>query len=286
MLSCRVIVQQVQTTSIIARERPRASTPNYPRSEQLPITASPQAPRRNLQQQGAIVVEKAKQTDTTQTSAKQHTHGHLQVQTTHQRPPQRQENFDFNPRQHETVSKSYVTPFDAHQGSEEVDLFGQRPFSSDHDNITKVSSQSNSHSPSPPVETDKFGAVPFAGGGPREMAPSRKNGPVPSKTLTNNKQLDPFGSEPFAGGQVIAHKPANTTTHRSTGSNKLNYGQEPLRSSPPTDEFGHAPFVVTENKLFRQNDTFYSPSSSASFSPTHQSISASCSEDLLISNRR
>lgn len=191
-----------------------------------------------------------------------------------------QETHDFNPRKHENPAQPYVTPFDAHHDSEEVDLFGQQPFSSANGKI-----RDNLHSPSPPVEMDAFGSVPFTShDGPREAAPSRRNGPLPSKTMTNNnKQLDRFGSEPFTGGQ-------KTTKSHDTSSNSPDdhqYVQESFNSSPPIDPFGHAPFVVTENKLFKQSDSFHSSLSSASFSPTHQSsISASCSEDLLITNRR
>lgn len=277
----RVVVPQVQTTSIIARERPRASTPNQSRSEQLPITASPQPPRRNLQQQGAVGVEQQQKPTESVVKKQNHRQTNLQVHQTHQKPQpvaQAQETFDFNPRQHEKVAKPYLTPFDAHQGSEDVDLFGQQPFSSANGKI-RVPSRESSHSPSPPVQTDAFGSVPFTGG-PRET-PSRKNGSVPANALSN-KQLDQFGSEPFISGQITSR------SHRKTGSGGSHqYGQDSFTSSPPTDPFGHTPFVVTENKLFRPSDSFHSSSSSnTSFSPTHQSISASCSEDLLISNRR
>ena len=262
-----MIVPQVQTTSIIARERPRASTPNQHRSEQLPITASPQAPRRNLQQQGAVGVEQ--QSKQAENVNKQHQR-HLQVQHKPQQPVvQAEEMFDFNPRQ-EKPAKQYVTPFDAHQGSEEVDLFGQQPFSSANGKV-RVPSRGSSHSPSPPVETDAFGCVPFAGGS-RETS-SRKNGPVPSKAT---RKVDQFGSEPFTGVQVTSK------SHKKTG------GHQFVQQSSPTDQFGHTPFVVTENKLFKQSDSFHSTSSSTgSFSPPdHSSISASYSGDLLITNRR
>ena len=277
-----MIVPQVQTTSIIARERPRASTPNQHRSEQLPITASPQAPRRNLQQQGAVGI--GQQSKPTESVNKQQS-SHLRVQPTHQKPhqPAAQEAFDFDPRQHEKPAQSYVTPFDAHQGSEEVDLFGQQPFSSANGKV-RVPSRGSSHSPSPPVETDAFGCVPFTGG-PRETL-SKKNGPVPSKA-TSNKQVDRFGSEPFTDNvQVTTKSPVQVTSksHKKTGSGSHQFVQQ----SSPTDQFGHTPFVVTENKLFKQSDSFHSTSSSAgSFSPPNQSsISASYSEDLLITNRR
>ena len=198
---------------------------------------------------------------------------HLHVQHIHQKPQppptQAEETFDFDPRQHEKPAKPYVTPFDAHQGSEEVDLFGQQPFSSANGKV-RVPSRGSSHSPSPPVETDAFGCVPFTGG-PRET-PSRKNGPVPSNTT---RQVDQFGSEPFTSVQV-------TKSHKKTD------GHQFVQQSSPTDQFGHAPFVVTENQLFKQSDSFHSTSSSAgSFSPPNQSsISASYSGDLLITNRR
>lgn len=280
----KVIVPQVQTTSIIARERPRASTPNQCRSEQLPITASPQAPRRKLQHQGAVGVEQqqkpTKNVVVNKQQQQQQHHTHLQVQAYHKPQPiaQASETFDFNPRQEEKVTKPYVTPFDTHQGSEEVDLFGQQPFSSANGKI-RPPSRENSHSPSPPIQTDAFGSVPFTGR-PRET-PSVRNGPLPSNT-PSNKQLDQFGSEPFTSGQVT-----NKAHHKTASGSSHQYGEDSFSSSPPTDPFGHTPFVVTENKLFRQSDSFHSSSSSAtSFSPTHQSISASCSEDLLISNRR
>jgi len=190
--------------------------------------------------------------------------------------------FDFNPRQHEKQAKLYITPFDAHQGSEEIDLFGQQPFSSVNGEAKLTSQQGNSHNPSPPVETDVFGFVPFTGGS-REM-PSKNKGPMPSKTSSDKQQLDPFGSEPFTGEQITK------TSHRATVSSSnqlgkhLNYGQESLKGSTETDQFGHAPFVVTENKLFKQSDSFHSSSSSTSFSPPL--LSTSCSEDLLITNRR
>ena len=265
--SHRVVVQQVQTTSIIARERPRASTPNQSRSEHLPITASPQAPRRKLQQQGAVGIEQqSKQTENVHKQPR----SHLQVQHAQNKPQQQtkrapeQETFDFNPRQHENTTRTYVTPFDAHQGSEEVDLFGQQPFSSN--GKVRAPSRGSSHSPSPPVETDAFGSVPFTVG-PRETT-SRKNGPVPS----NNVQVDQFGSEPFTG--VVTP----SKSHKASS----------LQQSSPIDQFRHTPFLVTENKLFRETESFQSsPSSAGSFSPPSQSsISASCSEDLLISNRR
>ena len=264
----RVVVPQVQTTSIIARERPRASTPNQSRSEHFPITASPQAPRRSLQQQGAVGIEQQrKQTE----NVHQQPQGHLQVQHAQHKPQQptiqaqQQENFDFNPRQHENTAKTYVTPFDANQGSEEVDLFGQQPFSTN--GKVRAPNRGNSHSPSPPVETDAFGSVPFTVG-PRETPFSNKNGPVPS----NSPKVDQFGSEPF------------TCVQTPTRSHKASSQQQ----SSPIDQFGHTPFLVTENKLFRETESFQcSPSSAGSFSPPSQSsLSASCSEDLLISNRR
>ena len=197
---------------------------------------------------------------------------HLQVQQAHKPQPvaQVQDMFDFNPRQHEENAKPYVTPFDAHQESEDVDLFGQQPFSSAANGRIRVPSRENSHSPSPPIQTDAFGSVPFTSG-VRET-PSRKKDPVQS----TSQQLDQFGSEPFTTVQVTSK------SHNKAISSKLH--QESFTSSPPTDPFGHTPFVVTENKLFRQNDD--SSPSSPGFSPTHQSISASCSEDLLITNRR
>ena len=199
---------------------------------------------------------------------------HLHVQHIHQKPQQpaaqAEETFDFNPRQQEKPAKPYVTPFDAHQGSEEVDLFGQQPFSTN--GKVKVPSRGSSHSPSPPVETDAFGCVPFTGG-PRET-PSRKNGPVSSKVT---RQVDQFGSEPFTSVQVTMSQHKKTDGHQLV-----------QRQSSPTDQFGHTPFVVTENQLFKQSDSFHSTSSSAgSFSPPNQSsISASYSGDLLITNRR
>lgn len=210
----------------------------------------------------------------------QRTHLHVQQQACHNPKPVAQavETFDFNPRQHENPPKLYATPFDAHQDSEEVDLFGQQPFSSANGKV-RIPSRGSSHSPSPPVETDAFGSFPFVGG-PKEMS-SKQNGPVPSKA-SSNKQLDQFGLEPFASGLVTKH---SKTTASSNSGNQL--VQESFTSSP-TDQFGHAPFVVTENKLFRQSDSFHSSSSNTSFSPSRQSppISASCSEDLLITNRR
>lgn len=215
-------------------------------------------------------VEQRKPTETTVNKQQQ---PHLQVQQAHKPQPvaQVQDTFDFNPRQHEKNAKPYITPFDAHQESDDVDLFGQQPFSSTNGRI-RAPSRENSHSPSPPVQTDVFGSVPFTSG-VRET-PSRKNGPAPS---TTSKQLDQFGSEPF-GNVHVTSKSSHNKTATSRGH------QEPLTASPPTDPFGHTPFVVTENKLFRQSDD--SSSSSPGFSPTHQSISASCSEDLLITNRR
>ena len=288
MVHClyRVVVPQVQTTSIIARERPRANTPNNPQGNQLPITASPQAPRRNLQQQGIQAVgqttKSVEQVSSTSQATKQHQQ-HLTVQSANHKPQSVPlgtlvTTDDFDPRQQGKQSaKPYVTPFDAHQGTEETDVFGQQPFCPVNGN-NKSSSARNSLSPSPTNVTSKdvFGSTPFAGG------------PKPTRDTHLPQQLkqapvDQFGLEPFAGSVT-----AKTTANSS--SNQLGNVRNMSRSSQspsPTDQFGHAPFVVQENALFKQSDSFHSSSTSSCTSPpSDYHFPTSHSEDLLVTNRR
>jgi len=283
----RIVVPQVQTTSIIARERPRANTPNNPQANQLPITASPQAPRRSLQQQGIQAVEQitkpAEQVSSTSQMAKHH-QPHLLVQSA--KPQSVPQDIlvvtdDFDPRQDEKRStKPYTTPFDAHQGIEETDVFGQQPFCPINGN-NKSSSGRNSLSPNP-TEKDAFGSIPFADG-PKPTGDSHLL--QQQKTPASISKLDQFGLEPFAGSKT-AKATANSSRLGTNQPGNVRNVSRSSQSPSPTDQFGHTPFVVQENVLFKQSDSFHSSSASSCASPSDHHFPTSHSEDLLITNRR
>jgi len=280
----RIIVQQVQTTSIIARERPRANTPNNPQASQLPITASPQAPRRNLQQQGIQAVEQATKSIEQVSSASQMAKHHHQQQHQSANPQSIPQDTlvvtdDFDPRKDEKQSaKPYMTPFDAHQGIEETDVFGQQPFCPINGN--NKSSCRNSLSPSP--EKDAFGSTPFAGG----PKPTRDTHALQQqKVPVGINKLDQFGLEPFAGS-ATAKATANSSKLGKKQLGNVRHMSRNTQSPSPTDQFGHKPFVVQENALFKQSDSFHSSSASSCASPSDHHFPTSHSEDLLITNRR
>ena len=183
---------------------------------------------------------------------------------------------DFDPRKEEKQSaKPYMTPFDAHQGIEETDVFGQQPFCPINGN--NKSSGRNSLSPTP-TEKDAFGSTPFAGG----SKPTRDTHLLQQKVPVVINKLDQFGLEPFAGS-ATAKATANSS---KLGKNQLGNVRNVSRNSQspsPTDQFGHKPFIVQENALFKQSDSS-SPSSCAS--PSDHHFPTSHSEDLLITNRR
>ena len=276
----RIVVPQVQTTSIIARERPRANTPNNPQSNQLPINASPQPPRRNLQQQGIVAVEQATKSASTSQATKsastsQATKQHFTSNPKPQSIPQGTlvDTDDFNPRQYEKQSsKPYITPFDTHRGTEETDLFGQQPFCPVNGNGMSSERNSLNSNPTNASKKDAFGSTPFTSG-PKPTGDT--NLPHQQQAARGSNELDQFGLAPFSG-----------TVNNKPGASQPGNVRSSSQSPSPTDPFGHVPFVVQENTLFKQSDSFHSSSASSCTSPSNHHFPTSHSEDLLITSRR